>query len=632
MFELIIDDLACGYGVKTVLANVSFALGGGDFLCLLGPNGAGKTTLFKTLLRLMKPKSGRILLDGEDVASWSHRRFAARIGYVPQAHMPPFPYKVLDVVAMGRTSRLGLLGSPSRSDVAIAEEALQLMSIGHLKDADCTRISGGERQLALIARALAQQPDILVMDEPASNLDFGNQIAVLDLVAQLAEERAIGVIMTTHDPNHALLYASMVAAIGRGGTLKVGAPEQVVNEDYLRDTYGVVPHAALTRLDDGRMAKVFLPMGKGRRARASLLQWKGVAIALLLGMALIVGAGSRRALAGEASPGRSVIDMTGRSVDLPGKVERVACLEVLCYQKLLMLGAADRVVTMTMTSAPWMAAVNPRVASIEKIPVEPNFEDLLLKRTDVAFFAYNADRTIKKLASLGIPGIISQPVGRAAATAEEFVADTKRAMRLFGQVLGGEAQERAEDWLRYFDDKAGFVAARLSGLAAGPRPKLYYLRGPGALHTQGKGSNTFWYGQMAGADMVVKDLPLAGKGQVSMEDIVRWNPDVILVGRQYPLDLALKDDRWADIAAVRSGRVISSPEGVFYWDGGPEGVLLMLFLAKQLHPELFTDLDMAAEVKDYYTRFYGFQLSDDQAALILRGQSPDGSRSNAMNN
>jgi iron complex transport system substrate-binding protein len=324
--------------------------------------------------------------------------------------------------------------------------------------------------------------------------------------------------------------------------------------------------------------------------------------------------------------------MTGRVVDLPAKIERVACLEVLCYQKLLMLGAADRAVTMTITSAPWMAIGNPRVDAIEKIPSEPNFEDLLLKRVDIVFFAYNADRTMKKLASLGIPALVSQPLGRTAATSEEFVADAKRAVHLFGQVLGGEAERRAEDWCNYLDDRVRFVAARLSALPAGQRPKLYYLRGPRALSTQGMGSNTFWYGEMAGADMVVKDLPLAGRGLVSMEDIVRWNPDVILVGRQYPLDLVLKDERWADIAAVRNGRVISSPEGVFYWDGGPEGVLLMEFLAKLLHPEWFTDVDMAAEVKDYYARFYGFHLSDDQAAMLLRGQSPDGSRANAMNN
>lgn len=113
---------------------------------------------------------------------------------------------------------------------------------------------------------------------------------------------------------------------------------------------------------------------------------------------------------------------------------------------------------------------------------------------------------------------------------------------------------------------------------------------------------------------------------------MRWNPDVILVGRQYSLDLALKDERFAEIAAVKNGRVYSSPEGVFYWDGGPESVLLMLYVAKLLYPDRFADLDVAAEVKNYYTRFYGYQLSDGEVALLLRGQSPDGRRINPANN
>jgi iron complex transport system substrate-binding protein len=296
------------------------------------------------------------------------------------------------------------------------------------------------------------------------------------------------------------------------------------------------------------------------------------------------------------------------------------------------LGGADRVVTMTMTAAPWMVATNPGVDAIQKIPAEPNFEDLLVKQVDVAFFAYNADRTMKKLEALGIPGLVSQPVGRTARTVEDFIADAKRSMRLFGQVLGGEAERRAEAWCDYLNERIRFVTQRLSGLPAGQRLKMYYLRGPGALNTQGVGSNTFWYSEMAGADMVVKSLPLGGKGSVSMEDMVRWNPDVILVGRQYSLDLVLKDERFAEIAAVKHGRVYSSPEGVFYWDGGPESVLLMLFVAKLLYPDRFADLDVAAEVKNYYAHFYGYQLSDGEVALLLKGQSPDGRRINPANN
>ncbi len=632
MAELTLENLSCGYGARTVLKGLTFTVGSGDFFFLLGPNGAGKTTLLKTLLRFLKPKAGRILLDGQDVSRYSARQFASRIAYVPQAHTPPFPYSVLDMVAMGRTSRQGFLGAPSRLDIAIAEEALATLSIAHLKNAACTEISGGERQLALIARALAQQPDFLIMDEPTSNLDFGNQIAVLGHAARLAKEGRIGIVMTTHDPNHALFHASAVLAIGPEGRVSLGAPEQVVTEDYLRDTYGINPHPVQTGLEDGRKVQVFLPIHKGGECPGIRRTLARCAAVVLSCLAIASGGIMGDARASGAPAQRTITDMTGRSVELPAKVERVACLEVLCYQKLFMLGAAARAVVMTKTSAPWMLLTNPGVRAIEMIPPEPDFEDLLLKHVDVAFFAYNADRTLKKLESLGIAGLVSQPVGRTPKTAEEFLDDAKRSVRLFGEVLGGEAEQRAEDWRRDLDRRVAFVSERLAGLPAERRLKVYYVRGPSALNTQGTGSNTFWYSRLGGANMVIENQPLAGRGSVSMEDLVRWNPDVVLVGRQYPLDLVLKDERWAGIAAVKNGRVHPTPEGVFYWDGGPEGVLLMEFIAKLLYPDRFAGLDLTAEVQDYYARFYSYRLSGEQAALLLQGRSPDGSRVNPMNN
>ena len=632
MPELAAENLACGHGARTVLKDLTFTVKSGDFFFLLGPNGAGKTTLLKTLLRLVKPKAGRVLLDGEDVSRYSARQFAARVAYVPQAHTPPFPYSLLDMVAMGRASRQGFSGAPSRLDIKIAEEALETLSISHLKDTACTEISGGERQLALIARALAQKPDFLIMDEPTSNLDFGNQIAVLGHASRLAKEGRMGIAMTTHDPNHALFHASTVLAIGPEGACTLGAPVQVVTGDYLYATYGISPHSVQTRLEDGQEARVFLPVHKSRE-RSGVRKGLGRLVAVgLLGLAIAAEGIAGGARAADAPTPRTVIDMTGRSVELPAKVERIACLEVLCYQKLLMLGAASRATVMTKTSAPWMLLTNPGAAAIEMIPPEPDFEDLLLKRVDVAFFAYNADRTLKKLESLGITGLVSQPVGRTARTAEEFLADAKRSVRLFGEVLGGEAEHRAEEWCRDLDRRAAFVSEQLAGLPAERRLKVFYVRGPSALNTQGTGSNTFWYGKLGGANMVIENQPLAGKGATSMEDLVRWNPDVVLVGRQYPLDLVLKDERWAGITAVKTGRVYSTPEGVFYWDGGPEGVLLMEFVAKLLYPDRFAGLDMVAEVQNYYARYYRFQLSAGQAALLLQGRSPDGSRLNPVNN
>ncbi|BBB89805.1 putative ABC transporter ATP-binding protein [Methylomusa anaerophila] len=254
-----IDDITCGYGSKPVISGVSFEIKSGEFLCLLGPNGAGKTTLFKTILRLLKLQSGRISLDGENIENWSRRRFAARVGYVPQAHTPPFPFKVVDVVAMGRAAHLSMFGSPTCIDLEIAEQALDTLAISYLRNSIYTEISGGERQLVLIARALAQQPEILIMDEPTSNLDFGNQIRVLEYIKKLVNESGIGVIMTTHYPNHALFYASKVMALGRDGIFSIGLPGQVITEDYLRQTYGVSVQIIESELKNGSEVQVCIP-------------------------------------------------------------------------------------------------------------------------------------------------------------------------------------------------------------------------------------------------------------------------------------------------------------------------------------------------------------------------------------
>jgi iron complex transport system ATP-binding protein len=262
MTVLELRKLACGYGRRTVLRDIDLSIGEGEFLCLLGPNGIGKTTLFKTVLRLLPPLAGAVRARGEDTAGWSAARFAAVVGYVPQAHVPPFPFTVRDVVAMGRTAHLGAFATPSRRDTAIAEESLDRLGAGTLAGRPYTEISGGERQLALIARALTQEPAVMVLDEPTSNLDYGNQIAVLDLIGELARDTGIAVVMTSHDPNHALLHATRVAALTRDGRLVTGDPAEVVGEEYLRLTYGVRARLIETPRPGGGIARVCLPLGK----------------------------------------------------------------------------------------------------------------------------------------------------------------------------------------------------------------------------------------------------------------------------------------------------------------------------------------------------------------------------------
>jgi iron complex transport system ATP-binding protein len=232
------DDLAFGYRGKAVGSGVSLDIREGEVLCLLGPNGGGKTTLMKTLLGLLPPLAGAVRLDGEDIAAWPRKRLARIVGYVPQAHAAFFPFTVGDIVLMGRSAHVGLFSAPSREDRSVAECALATLGIGALGERIYTEISGGERQLVLIARALAQEPRILVMDEPTASLDFGNQVRVLNRVAALAKS-GIAVVLSTHDPDHVFLVGDCVALLNGGRLEALGAPEAVVTPAALRRLYGV---------------------------------------------------------------------------------------------------------------------------------------------------------------------------------------------------------------------------------------------------------------------------------------------------------------------------------------------------------------------------------------------------------
>ncbi|WP_088186832.1 ABC transporter ATP-binding protein [Desulfosporosinus sp. FKA] len=260
--KLEIEHASCGYDQRDVLKDISLKLESGEILCLLGPNGVGKTTLFKTILGFLKLRGGEILLDGENIQNWPRKRLAQALGYVPQAHTPPFPFTVLDVVVMGRTAHLGMISSPSQNDLAIAEEALEILEVSHLKDRIYTEISGGERQMVLIARALAQQPKILIMDEPTSNLDFGNQIRVLEQIRRLAQ-RGLGVIMTSHFPDHAFLCSTKVALLQRNNTISVGSADEVVTEKNLKAAYGIDVKITESFNHKGETAKACIPLLAG---------------------------------------------------------------------------------------------------------------------------------------------------------------------------------------------------------------------------------------------------------------------------------------------------------------------------------------------------------------------------------
>jgi iron complex transport system ATP-binding protein len=237
--NLCVQDAAFAYNDgKNVFEGLAFDTRENDFLCILGPNGCGKTTLLKCIAGMFQLCHGDVLLNGVSISSLKRAEVATLLGYIPQEQTVSFPYSVLQIVLMGRTPHLDVFSSPSDKDYVIAEEAIERVGISHLKHKRYTQISGGEKQMVLIARVLAQQPQILLLDEPTSHLDFRNQALVLGIIGRLAKE-GFSVIMASHFPNHAFAYASRVALMSGGRLIAEGAPEEVITEKNLRVTYDI---------------------------------------------------------------------------------------------------------------------------------------------------------------------------------------------------------------------------------------------------------------------------------------------------------------------------------------------------------------------------------------------------------
>lgn len=235
---LVIENLACGYGAKRVVEGFSARIETGEVFCLLGPNGVGKTTLFKTMLGLLPRLGGRVLIDGRDTAHMSATELSANVAYVPQNHVPPFAFSVRDVITMGAVAQRGMFGSPTAADRDLAGSILEELGVSKLADRVYTELSGGERQMVLIARALAQKPRFLMMDEPTSALDFGNQVRVLRCVRHLADE-GLGVIMTTHQPEHLAQCRARGTLILSGNHFVTGGAREVLTPENLAAAYDV---------------------------------------------------------------------------------------------------------------------------------------------------------------------------------------------------------------------------------------------------------------------------------------------------------------------------------------------------------------------------------------------------------
>ena len=230
-------DLTIGYSDRVVGRGLNVALAQGEVLALLGPNGGGKTTLLKTLLGLLAPLAGEAAIEGRSLVSLSIRERARRIAYVPQLHTPTFAFTVEAVVLMGRTAHGSLFARPSAHDREVAWQSLVRFGIDQLAERPYTMISGGERQLVLLARALAQEPQFIVLDEPTASLDFGNQGKVMREIGALAAA-GHGVLFTTHDPNHAMRAADRAYLLREGVRIAEGAIGAVLNRAQLEELYG----------------------------------------------------------------------------------------------------------------------------------------------------------------------------------------------------------------------------------------------------------------------------------------------------------------------------------------------------------------------------------------------------------
>ncbi|MCL2140964.1 MAG: ABC transporter ATP-binding protein [Dehalococcoidia bacterium] len=229
-------NLSFSYGTRKVIDRVSFSARPNELLSVIGPNGVGKSTLFYCILGLYTNYSGQILIDGQDIKGLPLQKMSRLVAYVPQSNYPSFNFSVYDMVLMGTAAQISSISSPGARQRALADAAMERLGISHLRNRPYTRISGGERQLTVIARALAQQTKVLVLDEPVANLDFGNQLLVLTQVKKLARD-GYTVVQATHNPDQAFMFSDNILAVHGGQVVACGAPSEVVTESMMQKLY-----------------------------------------------------------------------------------------------------------------------------------------------------------------------------------------------------------------------------------------------------------------------------------------------------------------------------------------------------------------------------------------------------------
>lgn len=317
--------------------------------------------------------------------------------------------------------------------------------------------------------------------------------------------------------------------------------------------------------------------------------------------------------------------MADRIVEVVDDPKRAICMAGPSYEKALMLGQRDRIVGVHSASLThWAKLVDPHLAKIAVMhtPQTPNLEELMNLQADFVLF-WKLDDQIRKMAQVGIPSVVVQfPGALPYSDLAGFVKYQKKEVMAVAQAFGGTALERADRWVRYFDDKIAYVTGRTAKLSSDKLPKVYYARSDEGLVTFSRNSYPQYLVEMAGGIYVSSDTAVEMNSRVTLEQIMNWNPDVIFMGRMKSVDIVTRNQAWSGIKAVRDGRVYLCPSGIKDWDYSSENVLLLLYLAKTLHPDLFADLNLKAEIKDYFKTFYDFTLSDENVERILAHRDP----------
>lgn len=239
MYALEIDDLSFGYNKHSVLKDINFKIEDRQFISIIGPNGSGKTTLLKMLNNLYKPEKGNVLVHGENIVNFKGKSLAKKVALVPQDTNMDYDFSVEDVVLMGRYPYIGRFEKEKKTDHEIVEEALKLTNVYHLRKKNINEISGGERQRVIIAKALAQKPDIILLDEPTSHLDINHQMEILILLRKLNKENGTTIILVIHDINLANRYSDSIILLNKGSILGMGRPSEVINSYNIEKAYNL---------------------------------------------------------------------------------------------------------------------------------------------------------------------------------------------------------------------------------------------------------------------------------------------------------------------------------------------------------------------------------------------------------